>query len=176
MTKTSKEYGEALFALALEQNMTSQISDALKSVSDVFDKNPEYIDFLACYGIPVAERTQALESAFSDALPEYALSFLQLLCERGAIKDFFDCVRVYEALFAEHLKKSTAVVTSARPLDDMQKQALIKKLEAMCNHSVQLECRTDESVLGGLIIEVDGKVIDGSLKRRLHDVKEVIDK
>lgn len=176
MTKTCKEYSEALFALALEEDMAQQFSTALKSVCEVFNNDPEYIDFLACYSIPVAERTQALESAFSGTLPVHVLSFLQILCEHGEIKSFFDCVDIYEALYSQHRKLSTAVVVSAKPLDDSQKQALVKKLEKLCGTAVRLECKTDESVLGGLIIEVDGKVIDGSLKRRLYEVKEVIDK
>ena len=174
--KTNKEYGEALFSLAVETNNTDGFKSALDSVCEIFKGDPEYVEFLACYGIPVKERTDALAQAFCDSLPEYVLSFLQILCEQGAIKDFYECVNMYNALYAEHKKQTTATVTSATPLDENQKSALVKKLEKLCSKSVTLDCRLDKSVLGGLVIELDGKIIDGSLKHKLQKVKEVIDK
>lgn len=174
--KTYKEYGEALFALALETDNTDKFKSALDTVCDVFKNDTEYIEFLACYGIPVKERTDALSQVFGDILPEYVLSFLQILCEQGAIKEFFECADVYAGLYAEHNKMTTAVVTSATELDDVQKQNLIRKLEKMCSRNVTLDLKVDKTLLGGLVIELDGKIIDGSLKNKLHKVKEVIDK
>ncbi len=176
MTRTFKEYGEALFALAVETDNTDAFKSALDTVSSVFKNDPEYVDFLACYGIPVAERTAALEQAFGDTLPEYVLSFLQLLCEHGAIKGFDECINMYNSLYAEHNKQTTAIVTSAVALDEGQKSSLIKKLEKMCGGNVTLDCKIDKTVLGGLVVELDGKIIDGSLKHKLSKVKEVIDK
>lgn len=176
MTRTYKEYGEALFALALETDNTEQFKSALDTASAVFKADPEYIEFLACYGIPVAERTAALAEAFGDTLPEYVLSFLQLLCEHGAIKELDECVKMYSSLYAEHNRQTTATVKSVTELTEAQKVSLIKKLEKMCQKSVTLDCRIDSSLLGGLVIELDGKIIDGSLKQKLLKVKEVIDK
>lgn len=174
--KTYKEYGEALFALAVETDNTDEFKSALDRVCEVFKNEPEYVEFLACYGIPVAERTAALSQAFGDTLPEYVLSFLQLICEHGAIKEYGECIDLYNALYAEHNRQTTATVTSATPLDDTQRAALVKKLEKLCGRTVALDCKIDKSVLGGLVIELDGKIIDGSLKHKLQKVKEVIDK
>ena len=174
--KTYKEYGEALFALAVETDNTDEFKSALDRVCEIFENDPEYVEFLACYGIPVAERTEALSQAFGDTLPEYVLSFLQLLCEQGAIKEYGECVGLYNALYAEHNRHTTAIVTSAAPLDDAQRTALVKKLEKLCGRNVTLDCKIDKSVLGGLVIELDGKIIDGSLRYKLQKVKEVIDK
>ena len=176
MTRTYKEYGEALFALAVETDNTEAFKSALDTVCAVFENDPEYVDFLACYGIPVSERVSALEQAFCDTLPEYVLSFLQLLCEHGAIKELDECVKMYNSLYARHIKQTTAIVTSAVALDDAQKTALIKKLGQITGQNVTLDCKIDKSVLGGLVIELDGKIIDGSLRHKLHKVKEVIDK
>lgn len=176
MTRTYKEYGEALFALALETDNTDSFKSALDTVCEIFKNDPEYVQFLACYGIPVKERTTALETALGSSVPEYILSFLQLLCEHGAIKEYDECINMYNSLYAEHKKQTTATVISAIELSDAQKSSLVQKLEKMCKKSVTLDCRVDKSVLGGLVIELDGKIIDGSLKHNLLKVKEVIDK
>jgi len=108
-------------------------------------------------------------------LPEYVLSFVQLLCEHGYIKSFFECEKEFDALYMEARRTATAKVTSATPLTDDQKARLVEKIKALCGREVLPVYEIDESILGGVIVETDGKVIDGSLKRRLHEVKDVID-
>ena len=175
MTQRTKEYAEALFALALEADSADAFAAALKEATAVFEEHPDYVEFLACYGIPTAERTAALEEVFADRLPEYVLSFLQLLCENGYIKSVFECQKEFEALYMEARRTATATVTSAVELTAEQKARLIEKVKALCGRDVSAVYTVDESIMGGVIVETDGKIIDGSLKRRLHEVKEVID-
>ena len=59
-------------------------------------------------------------------------------------------------------------------LDDAQKQKLIAKLEVLYKGKFRAEYSVDESLMGGLIVEVDGNIMDGSLRHRLREVKEVI--
>ena len=55
-----------------------------------------------------------------------------------------------------------------------EKSSLEEKLEKKSGHKVMMEYVVDESILGGLIVEMDGKIIDTSLKKHLKDVKDVI--
>ena len=50
------------------------------------------------------------------------------------------------------------------------------KLEKRLGRTIRLECAIDPSLLGGLLVQVDGRVIDGSLKHRLHEIKEVMNR
>ena len=68
----------------------------------------------------------------------------------------------------------TAKVTSAVPLSEKEEKALIEKLEKMTGNTVLLDVEVNDSILGGMIVEIDGKVIDGSLQNRLNLVKDVI--
>ena len=55
-----------------------------------------------------------------------------------------------------------------------KKSALKAKLESVCGNSVILECFVDPSVVGGLIVCIDGKIIDGSIRNKLHELKGVM--
>ena len=90
------------------------------------------------------------------------------------MREFSDCVAAYEALLREWKQTSVAEVVSAVELTEDEKTRLLAKLEAVCGHAVVAEYRIDESLMGGVSITVDGKVMDGSIRRRLHEVKEVI--
>lgn len=174
MTQMSKEYGTALFVLACENNLADEYYTALDTVLSVFDETPEYISFLSSPAIPMQERIDAVEESFGKVLPEYVVSFIKLLCERGRISAFSDCVSEYKKLLDASKMVSVAKVTSAVVLTEDEKERLKSKLEKNSGKSVVLDCRTDESLMGGIVVEIDGKIVDGSLRRRLHEVKDVM--
>lgn len=170
----SKEYGTALFTLAKECAAEAAYKEALDTVGSVLRDNPAYVEFLASPGIPKQERTAAIEQAFAGRVPEHIVSFLQLLCEKGHIRSFPACVSEYEALYDASRKIATATVVSAVPLTDSEKDRLQRALEKKSGQTVQLVCSTDPSLLGGLVVEMNGTVIDGTLRYQLHEVKDVM--
>ncbi len=174
MSEISNEYAKALFMLAIEKGSGEEYKKALDLITGVFDKNPGYTEFLSTFAIPLEERLSALETAFSDAIPRDVLSFLKLLCEKKHISEFSECAECYTALFDEMSRISNAKVTSAVELTENEKASLKEKLEKTSGRTTVIEYVVDESILGGLIVEVDGKVMDSSLKKHLKDVKDVI--
>lgn len=174
MNNVKKEYADALFSLAVESGCEKQFSEAMSYVSGVFAEFPEYTDFLMSPSVSADERCKLIESAFGDTLPEYILSFLQLLCKNRRIDQFDSFREEYNSLLRESEKSSVAQVTSAVPLTDAQKKKLSDKLEAVTGRTVTLVCNVDKSIIGGITVKFDDTLLDGSLKRRLHDVKSVM--
>lgn len=176
MSEISSEYAKALFVLAVEKDSSKEYKDALETVMYVFNENPAYIDFMATFSIPLEERLKALEDAFKDAIPKDVLSFLKILCEKKHILEFSECADQYISLYNEMDKISDVKVTSAVELTEKEKIALKEKLEKKTGHKILVEYIVDETILGGLIVETDGKIMDSSLKKHLKDIKDVINK
>lgn len=174
MTELSKDYAEALFALAAECGQEKPYLEALESVNQAVADNPEYLDLLAAPSIPGGERAALLEQAFGDTLPEQALSFVLLLTAHGRIRSLPACVEEYRLLYQAAVAMSTATVTSAVALTEDQKTRLAEKLAQKFGRRIQLVCEVDEQLLGGLTVRLDGVVLDGSLRRRLQVVKDVM--
>ena len=172
-TQIAKEYAQALFALGEESDSTRALGDALQEAWAVLQQHPDYMELLASPAIQKDERDRMVAEAFA-AYPEYAVSFLQLLCRRGRIRSLNDCIAECRLLYQTAVALSTAQVVSAVPLTEAEKQQLAEKLSARTGRTVTLECEVDESLLGGMVVHVDGKVLDGSLRRRLHAVKDVM--
>ena len=175
MTELGKEYGEALFLLGYETGRQREYATALQTVKAVFEKEPRYTEILSSPAIPLKERLEVVETAFSALLPEQVLSFLMLLCEKGRLPFFPRAVDEYFALLTASERIFEAKVTSAVPLMEEEKEKLIARLEKIYKGCVRATYFVDEAVLGGLVVEVDGKIMDGSLRSRLHRVKEVLD-
>lgn len=174
MTQTNKEYAEALFLLSREKNCLSEHSETLSLIKNAVEENPDYLEFLSSPAVALSERLNAIEEAFSKICDEYLLSFLKLLCENGRIKELLFCIEEFKYLKTVAENKITATVYYAMPLDDAQKEALRKKLEKSSGKKIDLIFTEDKSLLGGIKVELDGKVYDGSAKRRLKEVKGVI--
>lgn len=174
MTELAKEYGTALFLLASEEQSVEACAASLVTVEEAFQSNPDYVALLSAPSIPKQERLALLDEAFKDIAPS-ALSFVKLLCEKGRLSFFSECKEEFDALLAASQRVVTAKVTSAVPLTDAQKQALIDKLQAMDGRTVTADYHLDASLLGGVVVELDDRVLDGSLKQQIRKLKEVID-
>ena len=177
MTEISKEYAVALFSLAREkEDRILPYRDALRRILSAFEEQPEYISLLSSPSIPIRERRALIEQAFADSVPEQVLSFTELLCEKGHLRLFENCVKEYEELCRAASSVSSARVVSAVPLTDGEKTTLIAKLEKFSGHRVEAHYETDETLIGGVTVYMDDTVIDGSLRRKLKQVKEVLGK
>ena len=176
MSEITREYAKALFMLAGEKECTKEYKDALEKVEEVFKENPLYVEFLYTFAIPLEERLSALEKAFSNYIPRDVLSFLKILCEKRHISEFVECAKYYYELYNETDKILNIKVISAIELNDKEKDSLKEKLEKKYEKTSLIEYIVDESILGGLIVEADGKIIDSSIKKHLKDMKDVISK
>ncbi len=173
MTKIAKEYAEALFSLSVEKNAKKEYYEELLSVRDAFRNENDFLSFLSSPDIKLEEKLDLLKRAFGED-KEYVLSFLCLLTEKKRISAFYDIVSEYETLYAESEKKIKAKVTSAAELDENEKKKLALKLEKKFSRKVECEFFVDNRLIGGLIVEADGNVIDGSVRSEIQKIKEVI--
>ena len=174
MTDISKEYASALFELAREISAEKEFLEALFLIQAALKEQPEYVTVLSSPNLSVREKKSLLEKAFASFVPEPVLSFAELLCEKGHMSCFHDCVKEYQALYQTFCSVSSARVVSAVALTEEEKRRLTEKLEKISGHRVQTHYETDEAILGGLIVYMDDTVIDGSLRRQLKDVRDVI--
>lgn len=174
MTQTEREYAVALFALAVEEDSVEEYDSALSLIGSVIEDNPEYIDLLASPAIVLEERIQAIDEAFGAHIPENVASFLKILCENSHIRILEACIEEYRKLAMAFSKTAVAEIFSAVELSDEQKKGICVKLEKLTGKSIDATYIIDESLIGGVKIEVEGKTFDGTVKHRLSQVKDVI--
>ncbi len=174
MTETIKEYSEALFIIAEENEKIEVFSEMLSQIRDVFEENPEYVEYLSSPAIPLSERLSAIDEAFSQTLEEDIVSFMKLLCEHGRIIGILECIEEFSLLKMQRENRISAKVISAIPLTDEQKTALCQNLEKKTGKNINADYVVDESVLGGIKVEMEGMTLDGSTKKRLNDISQSI--
>lgn len=175
MTQTSKEYAEALFELALQDGNTEQVSVALGEISETMASQPEFMDLLKSPAVPRDVRTRALEECFGEKVPATVLALLRMMCVKGHMGQLEKMIAEYSQLNREHQGVAMARVISAVALTEAERDQLKRGLEARFGKKVELQCSQDRALLGGLRVEIEGKVIDGSIRNKLQQIKEVMD-
>ena len=176
MTDMSKSYADALFSLALESDTLDKTLAELTELRDGIMNTPDALELLASPSIPKDERCAVLDRAFGDIQPEHVMGLVHVLVRHGHIRALDGCLKAYTQLYDSARKLSTAFVTSAVELPQAAKDELAEKLSRRLGRTIRLECAVDPALLGGLLVRVDGKVIDGSMKKQLHEIKEVMNR
>ena len=174
MTTTSKEYAVALFELAAGENVIGETLDGLETVISAMRQTPEYRQLLASAAIGKNERLKALDDAFDGKVPRVLMGVLRMMVSRGHIGAVEQMARDYEELSREYRGESVARVLSAVPLKEAEAVAIRAELEKRFGHPIIIHCETDPSLLGGVRVEVEGRVIDGSIRNKLEQIKDVM--
>lgn len=173
MTDISKGYATALFMLGRENGQISEYADELNAVQNALESNPEYIGILRSPAIPKSERLSLIDEALSGCSSEL-IAFVKLLCEHGHINSFADCVTDYHELVRIFENRTVATVYYAHPLTDDQKTKLVEKLTQVSGKVVDAVYVEDKSLIGGIKVRMDDKLLDGSIAGRLKNASGVI--
>ena len=174
MTNAARIYGNSLYDLAQEEGITEQIAQQMNQVRTAFAENPEYISLLGEPTIELSRRRELLDEAFAGA-EKYLLSFLKLLCDRNLLREYAGCCDQFMDRYRADRGIAVARVTSAVPLGEAQLLALRNKLEKISAKTVEIKTATDPSVMGGIRVEMDGKLFDGTVKGRLDGISRKLE-
>ena len=175
MSKAGDLYGQSLYDLAAEENLTDDILGEMEFVKGLLRDNPDYITLLSEPSIPKNERLQMVDESLGGSLKAYHLNFIKILIEKGLLREYSACYKRFRKSYNESHGIADALVTTAVALSDVQLNALKEKLEKISGKKVLLQQRTDPDILGGVRIDLEGQLFDGSVKGRLSELRKRVD-
>lgn len=168
-------YAEALFELSCEQDCLNETFDEMSALSEVFEKTPELVKFLNLPTIEWEEKERVLSETFENRLRWLTYNFLLVISQKGRSGSFCSVFSVFKELYYEKMNILEVVAVTSRPLSDRLKEKLNKKLCEVSGKTVKLKEKTDESILGGIVLSYNNTVLSGSVKDRLDKLKAQID-
>ena len=165
-----RRYAEGFLEYAKENIGLEKGVEELQKARDLFRQNPELEEFLKNPAINYAEKCVFIDKALSQALLRETRDFLKLLLKKGRIEKFSDIAKYVRIKYAHGDKISASLYTSYMMGTDLLgkfKNALESKLHA----ELQLYVNMAADMLGGVRVIVGNKIFDGSVKKRLEDMK-----
>ena len=174
MTDAANVYGQALYELARDEGLSAQILAELKVLKTSFTQEPGFVQLLCAPSISKQERCQILDSSLRSTVHPYVLNFLKILTEKGYIRQFIGCCDAFSKQYNRDNGILEMTAVTAAPLSDTLYRKLESKLSALTGKTIDLTCRVDPDVLGGVRLDWDGKQLDGTVRRRLDDIRDIL--
>lgn len=174
MNQVGSVYGEALYSLCKDENLSDTVLQELTVMQESFEDNPDFLRLLSSPNVPVQERCQILDNCFRGQVQPYVLNFLKILTEKGVVKVFSDCVSQYRKLYNEDHNILPVTAVTAVPLTQEQSARLAEKLSELTGKTAQLVNRVDPACLGGVRLDYDGKRVDGTVQSRLNAIRSLL--
>ena len=170
MTELAREYGDGLYALAAEEKIEQDLLTQLKTLQRCFHEQPDFVRLLGNMSLSKDERVKILDSVLRGQIHLYLLNFLKILCERGALNEYEGCLAAFKTLYNQAHGIVEAYVTTAVALDDEQRARMAEKLSKMTGKTVVINEKVDASLVGGVLLEMNGQRYDNTLKNRLKSI------
>ncbi len=167
-------YARVLFDLAALAESVDAADEGLRSVVKAVRSNVDLRDALTNTALPAEAKRAVLHDIFSDEVSPEVLAIVTLMVER----DLADRLGDLSSAFIEIAEKERGVVVaeviSAVPLTDDLRAKLTDKLGTALGGAVSLRESVDSAILGGIVIRVAGRVLDGSVTSQLRDLRQAL--
>jgi F-type H+-transporting ATPase subunit delta len=163
----ARNYAQALLALARKAEDLAAWGRMIDDVANAIERDDRLRRFLEAPQISAAQKNAVLAKAFEDRAPRLFLRFLQRLVMNRRQMLIPEIANEYRDLVDEVEGRVHAQVTLAKPVDEEQRAAIARQLTHTLGQPVVPEVRINPNILGGIIVRVGDRVMDGSVRRRL---------
>lgn len=168
-TTSPRRYAEALFEVAERSGSVDAWHDEVQRAADVLGAE-EVAPLLENPGLPYARRQELVERALAGVSPGVR-NLALLLLQRGRLDALPRVAREFHRLVNARAGISEGTVTSAAPLQPAESDALRRRLEEMTGGRVELSYQVDPALLGGVVVRLGDRLIDGSVRGRLERLR-----
>ena len=165
-----KRYAEGFLEYSKETIGFERALEELGRVKDVFRDNPEFKEFLENPAINYMEKCGVIDKAIVSGLSQEIRNFLKLLLKKGRIEKFKD-IAEYARIKYAHGEKTRALLYTTYLMNTEFLEKFKNSLENKLRMKLQLYINLAPDMLGGVRVIFGNKILDGSVAKRLEDLK-----
>ena len=167
---SARRYAQAVFQLAVEHDDLERWLDDLTILADSVT-NSQFLDFMAQPRVPTPTKLEVIRESLGDSVSRLALNLISLLATRNIPQILPEIADQYQELLDSHQGIERAEVVSALPLTDAQHQRAVALLEGISGHEVRLSARVEPALIGGMVMRIGDRVVDGSTRAKLQAMR-----
>lgn len=169
----AKRYAKALADAAADTGALEAVGAELDTFATLWREQPAMARFFVNPGVLLRDKAQALQNLTRQMqLSPLLTRFLDLLLSRKRMQALPAVAHIYGELMNKRLGRIQATGTTAVPLAPKLAERLRRRMGEVLGESVLLETRVDPAILGGVVVQVDSTVYDGSLRTQLRHLRE----
>jgi F-type H+-transporting ATPase subunit delta len=165
-------YAQGIFDIARAEGALESVENELFQFSQLFQDNEQLREKLTDQSLPVEKRQAIVEDLLGQKASPLTVNLISFMVGAGRARDLPEIVDRLVARAAAERQREVAEVRSAIMLDAEQQRRLTEALEKTTGKQIELKVIQDPSVIGGLVARVGDTVIDGTVRRRLEQLRE----
>jgi F-type H+-transporting ATPase subunit delta len=171
----AERYATALFELALEADALAAVEADIDRFAALIDASNDLKRLVRSPVFSADEQTRAVAAVLDKVdIGGLVANLVKVTAANRRLFALPAVIAAFKRLAAGHRGEVAAEVASAEPLAEKHVAALKEALKASLGKDVTLETRVDPSLIGGLVVKVGSRMIDGSLKTKLNSLKLVM--
>jgi F-type H+-transporting ATPase subunit delta len=171
-TTAATQYAQAMLQLGNESQQAEALAVELRDLSQIVQAEKAFELFLKDPAIGETERLSSLERIFKGRVSTLLMNMLGVLNEHGRLGLIEAIAERYQQLLDKQLGNVAVDVTVAQPMDEATLETVRQRISAALKKNAQVSQRVDASIIGGLVMRVDDKVMDASVQAQLAAMKQ----
>lgn len=170
----SNRYAYALFEAGLELNKLTEFKDNLQDITNTLEREPKIEIILAHPKISKEEKKELLTNIFGKDVSQEMLNFLYIIVDKRREGYLMEISKEFTELFNEHENIIEVIATTAVPMDSKSQEKLKVVLGNKMKKNVYLKNIVEPDILGGVLLKIENKIIDGSIRSQLQSIERTI--
>ncbi|MEZ0327508.1 MAG: ATP synthase F1 subunit delta [Fimbriimonas sp.] len=170
--RVARRYASALFRSAVTANTVQQVEEDLELIVAMLKQSADFRHFMVAPYASREQRLGLLDRVFGAKAAPVTMQLLKVMLEKRREAEITAVYEEYVILRRAHAKVAHAVVTSATPLDDAQRQQVVNRLQLVLGKTIEPEFNTDPHLIGGIRVRYENFILDGSVQGALARMKE----
>ena len=171
-TRVARRYAAALFQFALETGQVDAVVGDLERVLELMRGFPELAAAVRRPSVPASVKKRLLDELLADEVQPITLDFLKLLIDKRRYDILPEVPECYKELADSHRGIVSVQVRSAVPLTEEEKERLSEVLARSLRKQVRLKTNVDPSLIGGVMLRIGDRLLDGSVKGQLNLLRQ----
>ena len=169
---TGKRYAQAVFELALERGLVDQWDSELGFVDQAL-RDGDFRAFLKHADVPLGEKVRVIDTVMAEIHP-LVQNLVKFLVAKGLVEVVPSLRAAYAGQLDDHHGRQRVEVTSAVPLEPGKLDRINRFVSGLIRKEAVVSTQVDESILGGIVIQIGDRLLDGSTKSQLDALRNQI--
>lgn len=167
--KVASRYAKSLLGIAIDNKCLEAVYQDMMMISKVCNENHELVLVLRNPIVKGDKKLAVLNEIFK-GINNVSASFVKIIVAKNRESLLVDIANAFVDAYKEHHNIKTAYVTTAVALSSEQKEKIKKLINKTYNSTIEFVEKVDEEIIGGIILRVEDKQIDESIKRKLQNL------
>lgn len=164
-------YAKSLFLLAQEKSILDEVKKDIDLILHWIEENNESEFFLDHPAIKASKKTEIFNAIFEKQITGHTLSFLRLIVKKKREKHLKFICKDFLTMYKKSKGIKTAELTTAFALSRTHEESIKKSIEEIFKSPVELNTNVDQSIIGGLVIQVEDQQLDLSVAHQIQELK-----